>query len=498
MKVFKNRLIGIFLMVVSVCASAATYPSAGNGTEPNVWTRNYSGVLAAAKVTGYPVFLIIVNSAGCGHCSAMMDKTVNTAEFEAMDRELTFYKVIMDQAYSGSSSDYRTCLSRYKGYLNYNMFPAVVVARNDGTAYGGFGNITTDKRGVTSDIRAMIVALAAEQGADGVTPVPRNDTPSSETTSGASATAWASKHKGKSTGIVFDANQGLSATCVVKVSARGKVNVTSTGVSGKETVKGDVLLSSENEPMVNSGGLNIFYDDSMHMWRGTWNGRKVFASGAQETGYDGLYTAGAESGDGSRAGYFSVTVRRDKGKVSGKVNGKNSVSANGTAILLPASLIAEQLDEWDIGEDLLFVPVVKRGKVSGGVTLSKHGVVRGFVSAFGVKWKVSGGKWSSTVSLRLLNGMVLSVAGLGVEFPVVVTGDSKVEAGANDFSAKVRVTVRTGVFKGSLKTSGGRVSVAGVLVSDGHSIVGRGNANGSGMAYPVVIDSPCGGDCSAR
>ena len=63
MNMLRNCVVSVFMSVTSVCAFAATYPAAGNGTEPNVWTRNYSGVLAAAKTTGYPIFMIVVNSA---------------------------------------------------------------------------------------------------------------------------------------------------------------------------------------------------------------------------------------------------------------------------------------------------------------------------------------------------------------------------------------------------------------------------------------------------
>ena len=48
-------------------ATAATLPQAGDGTEPNQWTRNITGVLEAANTTQLPILLVMVNI-GCSHC----------------------------------------------------------------------------------------------------------------------------------------------------------------------------------------------------------------------------------------------------------------------------------------------------------------------------------------------------------------------------------------------------------------------------------------------
>lgn len=493
-----SRKMAAFMVctAISAAAIAAEYPSAGNGTAPNVWTRNYSGVLSAAQTTGYPIFLIMVNSSGCSHCSTMMANTVNTADFEKMDKEFTFYKVIMDMPYSSGTSAWRACYNRYRAYLNNGMFPAVVVARRDGSAYGGFGNKTTDKRGVVADIRAMMEALAKEQGADirdGGSGVPDDPTPT-PTPSGDSAAKWASRLKGKATGVVFDADQDLIGSCVVKTSAKGGVSVKFTGASAKATVKGSLAVS-DGKPVVKSGNLDLVYDANARMWLGKWGDRSVFAALSADSGYDGVYTMGAEDA-GGRAGYFSLTVKRGKGKVSGMVNGKNKVSTNGDVVAIPASLIAERLGEWDTGEDLLFVPMVKRGGVTGGVVLSKGGAVAGTVAALGAEWDVAGWKWSSSTSLKALDGTVFTVSGRDIEIPLAAPGGSQLAFGANEYAAKIKVAVRTGLFKGSLKKGKEKVSFAGVLVGSGKSLVGRGVTTGKGAANAVAIGSPCGGDCA--
>jgi len=483
-------------------AFAATYPSAGNGTEPNVWTRNYSGVLAAAKTTGYPIFLIIVNSPSCGHCSTMMNKTVNTDEFATMERELTFYKVIVDEAYSGGSSDYRTCINKYRGYFDYSMYPAVLVLRTDGSVYGGFGNKTTDKRSVAADIRGFIEALAIEQNADiwsgsGVTPSVPADPPTPAAPPAPTAAGWAAKHKGSGNGIVFDVNQKVSAFCALKMNAKGKVTVKFTNAGGRKTEKGELTLSDDAIPQVKTAGLDISYDESTAMWLGEWNGGKVFIPfGKRALALDGVYTLGAQSANGEKAGYLTVTMRRSKGKVAGMLGGKNKISTNGEATLLPASVVAEMLPDWSVGEDLVFVPAVKRGGVSGGIAVTKSGTASGTVAAFGANWNVSGAKWASSANLNTMDGMVFSVSGRDIDILVIAQNGSQIGFGDNDYSAKIKATVRTGLFKGNLRSGKEKIPFAGALVRVGKTIVGRGVTLGKGSVFPVVIESPCGGDCA--
>ena len=491
-------------MAATGSAFAATYPSASNGTEPNVWTRNYSGVVAAAKTTGYPIFLIVVNSPSCGHCSAMMDKTVNTAEFAAMESELTFYKVIVDEAYSGGSSDYMTCISKYKSYFDYGMYPAVVVLRKDGSAYGGFGNKTTDRQNVTPEIRNMIEFLALEQNVDiwsgsGVTPSIPEDQSSG---AGASETSSESKVsvadlKGSGNGVVFDANQKIVAFCTLKITAKGRVTAKFTSNGGRKTEKGDVVLSADGILRIKSASLDIFYDNSAAFWRGDWDGNKVFVPfAAKSSDFGGLYTLSAQTANGEKAGYLTAKITSGKGKVSGMLNGKNKVSVGGVAVLLPAAVVADAIPNWSVGQDLLFVPVVKRGGISGGIALTRNGLAFGMLHALGVNWEASGGKWLPSASLAPMDGSLFSVSCKDIDILVSVSGGSSIEFGINEYAAKMKATVRTGMFKGNLKSGGEKISFSGVFIRDGETVVGRGVTLEKGFACPVSIASPCGGSCS--
>ena len=318
-----KKSISALCILASTVIMAATYPSAGNGTEPNVWTRNYSGVLAAAEATGYPVFLIVVNSAGCTHCAEMMDRTVYSSEFKQMESELTFYKVIMDQAYSGTSSDYRTCIRRYSAYFNNDMYPAVVVLRKDGSAYGGFGNRVTDKRNVTPDIRKMIETLAVEQGAAGAGGyVPATDTDPAPVVS---VSAWASKLKGKANGLLFDANQDVAGSFIMKINAKGVVTAKISVASGTKTLHGK--LEAANDSVRAAGGdMALDYNTSSKTWTGSLKGLSAFSGVAYSTASDGLYTAGAESGE--RSGYLTLTLKRGKGKIAGYLGGNKIAVAS--------------------------------------------------------------------------------------------------------------------------------------------------------------------------
>lgn len=125
--------------------SAAVLPVVGNGTEPNKWTRNMSGVLSAAKTTNLPILLVMINDSssgeGCSHCMQFVTRTLNTQNFADIVSTYSFYMVLLNRWSSPSEPNYggvdysvwSTYFNRYQA--GDSGYPQVAVIRPDGTRY---------------------------------------------------------------------------------------------------------------------------------------------------------------------------------------------------------------------------------------------------------------------------------------------------------------------------------------------------------------------------
>ena len=466
---------GALFLGASFIASAwgMPYRTAGTGTAPNVWTRNYSGVMAEAKTTGYPVLIVVVDSDSCGHCHLMNQLTLSSAEFAALEKDETFYCVMMDYPYAGASSDWSRILKLYLSYFDYGMYPLIAVLRRDGSVYGSFGNRTTDSRNVAADLRRMIVNLSAEQTGNG-------GMATSQPVPVLSLSEWAARLKGKANGIVFDGGQNLAGSFVLNITAKGKATAKFTSISGKTTVKG-MLSVKDNVPQIVSGALSLSYDAETGVWRGSWNGNPAYASTASASAYSSLYTASATNS--TQSGYVTVTLKNGKGKVAGLVGGKNKINVNGAAVVLPAAIIAEELGDWGLGVAAAFVPAIKNGKFSGGIALGQNGKARAALTAFGAKWAGGGAKCATNTDLAALGETTLRlVRGEEIlEVPVRVLGSRKISAGANDYDGRLSAAVKKGTFKGKLKVLGAKYTLEGALIKEGSVIVGVGVSYGAGV-----------------
>ena len=86
-----KSVVAAVAMASAACAYGFSLPRVGTGTELNTWSRNISGVLDAAKTTGYPIFLVMINDSssgeGCSHCKTFVENTLNKAEFDAIVKD---------------------------------------------------------------------------------------------------------------------------------------------------------------------------------------------------------------------------------------------------------------------------------------------------------------------------------------------------------------------------------------------------------------------------
>ena len=168
----KRLTTALAVMLVAFGCFAAFLPEVGNGTEPNKWTRNMAGVLAAAKTTGYPIFLTMINEAangdGCSHCQAFVQNTINTAAWKSLVSDYKFYMVLMnrwgrnagevlDPAHGGVDSS--TFSFYFNKYAASSVYPLVAVIRPDGVRYKAWVDPQTRGTNMPGHIREAIEAL---------------------------------------------------------------------------------------------------------------------------------------------------------------------------------------------------------------------------------------------------------------------------------------------------------------------------------------------------
>lgn len=489
MKATAKTLSTVLCTMLSAANLAATYPRGIDTTAPNIWSRSFSGVLSAARQTGYPVLMLVVNSATCGHCHTMIANTVNTAEFAQMEKDLTYYEVIMDGGVAGTP-EFGTVVNKYYRYFDSGMYPIVAVLRKDGTVYGAFGNRTTDRRGVATDLRQLIENLAVEQGADiwsGSGVEPFSVTPSATEEEKPTALTWAAKLKGKFNGIVFDSRQEIVGALEIRLAANGKATIRQATFYGRSNIRATLRLNGETPQLV-ADSLILSYDTAANIWSGGDEDYTAYASALPTTSYNGLYTA--EATNITASGYATITLKGGKGRCVGMVGGRNKISASGAIIVLPSATVATGLEKWSVNSDLAFIPVIKAGKFSGGAAVSRSGKVAISIDAFDREWSGTGAAWTGDTGLSALDGKVLKLI-IGkdtFEVQIHALSDKKIAAGANDIAARISAMSKKGTFKGNAKVSGVRYKFEGVLIKDGKSISGIGTSYGGGVHKVEICD----------
>ena len=468
-----KRMITSAFICLSVLTVGAAYRTVGNGTEPNVWSANYSGIVSAAQQTGYPILLIVVNSATCGHCHTLNSLTLNSSAFRALESEETFYRLMIDQVLVSD----KLCLDvwrKYSRYFNDDMYPLIAVLRKDGSVYNSYGNRVTDARNVAGDVRQWITALAKEQSAGGggeVTPPP---TPPSSTPTVADVAA---KLNGKYNGVAVDSAGEMVATMAMNVTARGKATVKFGLIDGNVNVRASLVLDKDATPMVVADGLSLIYDKDVKAWRGKngeWDVVAV-ASKPSSAGFDGQYTAYVTSAKGALAGYAMMTVKNGKCKVQGQVNWNKKLAANGNTLSLAVKS--------------LYVPILKKGIVRGAAEIAADGTITGSLALSGVDMTIEGAKWDTTTPASALAGLslVLGEDTSALRIPLVMQ-KNKIAAAANDYKARFSFQPKKGTFKGNANIGGKKIQFSGAMVRTADGIGGGGTAFGAGGVMPVRVE----------
>ena len=468
-----KRMITSAFICLSVLTVGAAYRTVGNGTEPNVWSANYSGIVSAAQQTGYPILLIVVNSATCGHCHTLNSLTLNSSAFRALESEETFYRLMIDQVLVSD----KLCLDvwrKYSRYFNDNMYPLIAVLRKDGSVYNSYGNRVTDVRNVAGDVRQWITALAKEQSAGGggeVTPPPAP--PQAPPTVADVAT----KLKGKAYGVATDASGRVMASVMMSLTARGKATVRFSTMDGNINVRANLVMDEDGAPKVVGEMLGLVYDDEEKVWRGksgTWEIVAVTGK-PSSAGFDGLYTARVTSAGDALSGYVTVSVKNGKGKVNGQVNGNKKLAANVNMLALEANS--------------LFVPIMKKGSVQGSAEIVDGGALAGSLTLSGADMTLEGAKWDTTTPASALAGLSLVLGEDTSALKILlVMQKNKIVAAANDYKARFSFQPKKGTFKGNANIGGKKIQFSGAMVRTADGVRGVGAALGTGGVMPVRVE----------
>lgn len=144
-----KKMLAMFAAVaLAIGANSATLPAVGTGTAPNAWTTNLSGVFAAAKTTGYPVFLAMINDsstgAGCQHCWNFVVRTLNNPEFARIVSTYKFYMVLINNGGADTfSNEFIQTYNTYGGYLGGDL-PLVALFDSDGNRATNWSQAATE------------------------------------------------------------------------------------------------------------------------------------------------------------------------------------------------------------------------------------------------------------------------------------------------------------------------------------------------------------------
>ena len=513
-KAIRSVLAAAAMAAISTVHGAAL-PRVGSGTDLNTWTRNFSGVLAAAKTTGHPILLVMVNNSssgdGCSHCKMFEERTLNSAEFASIVRDYRFYMVLLN--YWGI--DQGTTQPDYGGvpysvfwpvFQTYNAdggFPVVSVIRPDGRRYKSWGDGTNPgTRGtlIHQYIRAAIADLAVSGGTSdpteastpATTPTPTPDaTPASTPGSGAGvAVTKVPRTYTRETYACFrfSAAGDVEACALVKLTSVGGWRAKLTEAGHTTTLKGKLKSFGKGGYTITSGNtLNITFDTASGTWSGTSYGRKAYGRAVTKADarWKGLWNSGVGTSASSTLGGWVTAKVANSGQTtfSGSIANRYRLTGRGYSAVFPAAFVSANIPKWAGHGDVRFVNM---GKVDGGYALCADGTLGGRFTFKSITYDlVEGSKWSGG-SISALNGAAFRTTGGGnVVIPVTATAN-RLSATRNGFGARISATPRSGLVRASY-TSGGSGKASGVLYLANGTLKAAGGGRVGQNSFVFVI-----------
>lgn len=499
-------------VLYAASATAAVLPTVGTGTEPNQWTRNMEGVLAAAKTTGLPILLVMINDSstgdGCQHCMQFVRNTLNTDNFANIVASYKFYMVLLNKwpsetAYGNVSETY------FRNYfLKYEMgdsgYPQVIIIKPDGKRYAGWSYET---RPVSSSGPALYQYLSASLAeiaptSSGYVPPVATDTSAAEsTTTDASTTTSSSTQsaavvssdevpKAKYALFFFNGSDDIVASAQLKVASRGKwtAKIQENGVAS--TLRGTVVKSN-GVLSTGSSALNLSYDAASGFWSGTHSGRRVYGKAVDKADatWKGAWNVGFSSSSSPTQGGWATASVGTTGKItfSGKISNTTKVSGNCESAVFPAAFVSTYIPRWAGRGNVRFAHGSTRAGVNVGCALFADGTLGGNVAYGSQSFDAVGGSFWKKSLIAGMNGKTFSTVGAGyVSVPVTATA-SKIAAGENGYTARIRCTASKGQVAASYKLNGKTYKASGVIYTSAYVPTALGGGRLSDEKFTFTI-----------
>ncbi len=476
-------------VLYAASATAAVLPTVGTGTEPNQWTRNMEGVLAAAKTTGLPILLVMINDSstgdGCQHCMQFIRNTLNTDNFANIVASYKFYMVLLNKwpsesAYGNVSETY------FRNYfLKYEMgdsgYPQVILIKPDGKRYAGWSYET---RPVSSSGPALYQYLSASIAeiaptSSGWVPTAvapaasatTTETTSSSTQSGAVVSST-EVPRGKYALFFFNGSDEIVASAQLRVAARGRwtAKIQEGGVA--TTLRGSVV-KSDGVLSTGSSALNLTYDTSTGIWSGTHSGRRVYGKVADKADatWKGAWNVGFYSSASPTQGGWATATVGTTGRIAfnGKISNTTKISGNCESAVFPAAFVSAYVPRWAGRGNVRFAHGSTRAGVNVGCALFADGTLGGSVSYGSQTFDAVEGSFWNKGLIAGMNGKTFGTVGAGYISVPVTASERKIAAGANDYNARIRCTASKGQVAATYKLNGKTYKSSGVIYSTGYA-----------------------------
>ena len=417
--ILKSMALAVAMYVAG--ATAGSVSGVGDGTQPNQWTRNISGVLEAAKTTRLPIFLVMVND-GCSHCESFINRTLNSQEFASIVQRYGFYMVCLVKG-STAPETWTRCFWTYGA--GDTTYPQVSVLKPDGTRYTGWSYVTTPT--AVSPILYQYIEAALAPLATGSPATPAVTPTSTTATKKPAGKLSATDARTKYALFFFNGNDEIVASAQLKLTLSGSWNAKITEGGTSKTLKGTLMKMPDGRLATDSSELNVARDSATGIWSGSASGRRVYGRAVDKAsiiGWKGAWNLGISAPASNQGGWVTATVGAT-GRItfSGKVSNMTRISGSCSGTLFPAAFVSTYLPRWAGRGDVCFGYASTKTGVSVGCALFANDTASGNLSVGG-KWfdVVTGSRWDKS-KIAGLGGKYFHTYGAGnVYVPVVVSG----------------------------------------------------------------------------
>ncbi len=454
-----------FTMTVSV-AFAINLPSTGTGVAPGVWTKNFEGVKAAAAQTGYPIFLVVLNDGvggTCSICKQFVNLTMKSSEFAALEKSnIPFYKVLINYGSGQGHVPNSVFQSIYKKYRK-DKLPVVAVLNSSAKALVSFGTTSVYRQNLTSSIKNYL--LKSTQGATHIKPIkPTPDvsvTPDPETIR---------DYAGNYSAVLFDDDGAISGAAQFRLNTRGTGTLRINKDGRNRSIPVKVELSSTGAKLTSTRNTSLLAEsESDGGFVGTYDNDKIFIKKTNSlSGLNGTYTFAAESDTSSainKLGYGSATVKANGSvSLSGKLGGvKKRISLTGKTIYLTAKEVRKYLRGKPAVDSLVFV--ASKTSNAAALVFTADGHVYGDLNFKGISFACEGMRYDYR-QLDLMDFKNGELSFDNLQPVALMASRSKISTAKNSYNARISVTKKSGIFRGTYKVKGVSYKYEGVLLQD--------------------------------